>query len=222
MRVMTAAVRIACASASLLAFGLGVSPVLAQDSAAPEKAPASAPAPIVRPRPATPDDLELRPGTLTLVTDDATGDRFLVFTYTVANKTPRTQRFTPRFELLMGDGTLLEGGKGVDVDAGARVRRAAAGPRALDQFQVMGDVPVGEQNAKEGVVIFPAKGDMKDMTLFVSGTSIAIDRVPDAKTGKETIVRRTWVRHYGIDGAVDPRRSTEATFDATKDEWVMR
>jgi hypothetical protein len=222
MKTMIAVVRIACASAFLLAPVLGVSTAGAQDSAAPGQAPAAAPAPIARPRPATPDDLELRPGTLTLVTDDATGDRFLVFTYTVANKTPRTQRFTPRFELLMGDGTLLEGGKGVDVDAGVRIRRAAAGPRALDQFQVMGDVAVGEQNAKEGVVIFPAKGDMKDMTLFVSGTSIAIDRVPDPKSGKETIVRRTWVRHYGINGAADPRRSTEAAFDSTKDEWVMR
>jgi len=160
MRTMIAVVRLVCASAFLLAPVLGVSTAGAQDSAAPGQAPAAAPAPIARPRPATPDDLELRPGTLTLVTDDATGDRFLVFTYTVANKTPRTQRFTPRFELLMGDGTLLEGGKGVDVDAGVRIRRAAAGPRALDQFQVMGDVAVGEQNAKEGVVIFPAKGDM--------------------------------------------------------------
>jgi hypothetical protein len=222
MGVMIAAVRIACASAFFLASGLGASTAGAQDSAAPAQAPAAAPAPNARPRPATPDDLELRPGTLTLVTDEATGDRFLVFTYTVANKTPRTQRFTPRFELLMGDGTILEGGKGVDADAGARIRRAAAGARALDQFQVMGDVAVGEQNAKDGVVIFPAKGDMKDMTLFVAGTSIAIDRVPDPKSGKETIVRRTWVRHYGINGATDPRRTTEATFDATKDEWVMR
>lgn len=219
---MIAVPRTACASSAALVLALVAHPAPAQDAAAPAKPAApAAPAP-PRAKPATPDDLELRPGSLTLVTDPVSGGRFLVFTYEVVNKTARTQRFTPRFDLLLGDGTILEGGKGVDPDAGVRIRKLAAGPRALDQFQVMGDVAVGEPNVREGVVIFPASGDMKDMTLFVSGMSAAFDRVTDPKSGQPVIIRRTWARHYSITGVPDARRSTEATFDPIRDEWVMR
>jgi hypothetical protein len=223
-------------AASVVAVASVLSPASAQDSDS--GAPASRPpaarsgtSPQARVRPATADDLDFRPGSFVIVTDEASGERFAVFTYVVANKTAKTQRFTPRFELLTGEGLVFVGGSDVPPDASLRVRRAAAGPRALDQFQIMGDVAVGEANAKEGVVIFPAKGDLKDLTLFVSGMSSAIDFVLDPETGeklkdpetkRDVIVRRTWSRRYSIPGVSDPRQSAEARFDPTRDAWVMR
>lgn len=184
---------------------------------------AAAPAPgQARVKPATRDDLDFRPGALNIVTDESTGQRFLVFTYVVANKTGKAQRFAPRFELLMGDGTILTGGKDVPVDAAVRLRRSCASPRALDQFQVMGEIQEGEEHAKDGVVIWPAQGDMKDVTLFVTGISAAFDRVADPQGGKDTIVRRTWVRHYSLPGVQSPATSAEASFDTLKDAWIMR
>ena len=173
-------------------------------------------------KPATPNDLDFRPGALRLVTDSETGSRFWVFTYVIANKTGKTQRFSPRFELLMGDGTILEAGRDVPVDAARRVQSAAAGPRALDQFQVMGEIPDGESNAREGFVVWPAKGDAKEMTLFVGGTSAAFDRRTDPATGKEGLIRRTWSRRYSVSGSTDPRSSAEASFDPIGDAWIMR
>jgi hypothetical protein len=230
-------------SAALGASFLAAATAFASASLRQEEAPAAGPAPEAaepkgkalpaaeRVRPATPDDLEFRPGTLVLVTDEATGQRYAVFTYVVVNKTARTQRFTPRFELLTGEGRLLVGGSDVPPDAAVRIRRAASGPRSLDQFQIMGDIAVGEANAKEGVVIFPASGDLKDLTLFVSGMSMAFDFVTDPatgapvndpKSGRPAVVRRSWSRHYSIPGVSDPRESPEARFDVTKDAWVMR
>ena len=177
---------------------------------------------IPRVRPATADDLEFRPGALTIVTDAVSGGRFWVFTYTIANKTGKTQRFSPRFDLLMGDGVILEAGKDVPVDAARRMQRAVASAQAVDQFQVMGDILDGESNAREGFVIWPEKGDPKDMTLFVTGMSAAFDRRTDPATAKEVIVRRSWSRHYAVPGVTDPRHGTEATFDVIKDQWLMR
>lgn len=210
--------RLVASAACLAAAGIALAmPV----TVAPVQAAAPAPGQ-ARVRPATPDDLDFRPGALNLVTDEATGQRFLVFTYVVANKTGKSQRFAPRFELLMGDGTILAAGKDVPIDASARLRRACASPRALDQFQVMGEIQEGEEHAKDGFVVWPAQGDMKDATLFVTGTSAAFDRVTDAATGKDTIVRRTWVRHYTLPGVSNPATSTEASFDTLKDAWIMR
>jgi hypothetical protein len=208
------AASVACLAAASIALAMPV-------PAAPVQAAAPAPGQ-ARVKPATRDDLDFRPGALTLVTDEATGQRFLVFTYVVANKTGKSQRFAPRFELLMGDGTILSGGKDVPVDAAARLRRTCASPRALDQFQVMGEIQEGEENAKDGFVVWPAQGDTKEVTLFVTGTSAAFDRVADPQGGKDTIVRRTWVRHYALPGVQAPATSAEASFDTLKDAWIMR
>lgn len=173
-------------------------------------------------KPASANDLEFRPGSLSIVTDAESGQRFWVFSYTIANKTGKTQRFSPRFELLMGDGVILSAGKDVPVDAARRVQRAAASAQAVDQFQIMGDILDGEANAREGFVIWPAKGDAKDITLFVTGMSSSFDRRTDPATGKDVIVRRSWSRHYTAPGVSDPRLSQEASFDPLKDAWLMR
>ena len=207
--------------AAVFAGGLlGLGPVGPAAGDGPAKKAADSLIPKVKP--ATPNDLDFRPGALRLVTDAESGARFWVFTYTIANKTGKTQRFSPRFELLMGDGTVLEAGRDVPVEAARRVQAAAAGPRAVDQFQVMGDLPDGESNARDGFVIWPAKGDSKDMTLFVSGMSSAFDRRQDPATGKDVVIRRTWSRQYSVSGSPDPRGSAEASFDPIRDAWVMR
>jgi hypothetical protein len=173
-------------------------------------------------KPATPNDLDFRPGVLRLVTDTDSGARFWVFTYAVANKTGKTQRFSPRFELLMGDGTILEAGRDVSVEAGRRVLRSVGSDQALDQFQIMGEILDGEANAREGVVVWPAKGDSKEITLFVAGMSSAFDRVKDPATGKDVTIRRSWSRQYAVPGVTDPRVASEASFDPIKDAWLMR
>ena len=173
-------------------------------------------------KPATANDLDFRPGTLRLVTDADSGARYWVFTYTIANKTGKTQRFSPRFELLMGDGTILEAGRDVPVEAGRRVLRSVGSDQALDQFQIMGEILDGEANAREGVVVWPAKGDSKEITLFVSGMSAAFDRVKDPATGKDSTIRRSWSRQYSVPGSPDPRLASEASFDPIKDAWLMR
>ena len=214
---------LACAlGLAVLTVGLmAVQPAAARTpNAAPPVVPDSKLIPKVRA--ATADDLDFRPGALSIVTDTPTGGRFWVFTYTIANKTGKTQRFSPRFDMLMGDGVILTAGKDVPVDAARRMQRAVASAQAMDQFQVMGDILDGESNAREGFVIWPAKGDAKDMTLFVSGMSAAFDRCTDPATGKDVIMRRTWSRHFAVPGESDPRHGTEAAFDVMKDQWLMR
>lgn len=176
-------------------------------------------------KPASKDDFDFRPGPMQLVTDAPTGQRYWVFTYTIINRSGKTQRFSPRFELLLGGGTILSAGEGVRPEVSRRLQRQVAKPEAADQFQIMGDILDGEANAREGFVIWPANvdgTDAKDMTFFVTGLSPVFERVKDPATGKETMRRRTWTRTYSVPGVPDPLVSTEATFDAVKDTWIMR
>lgn len=207
------------ASALAVAFAGAAAPALALAGGGSAQ---GAGAVIPKVKPATANDLDFRPGALRLVTDTESGARFWVFTYVIANKTGKTQRFSPRFELLMGDGTILEAGRDVPVEAGRRVQRAVGSDQSLDQFQIMGEILDGEANAREGVVVWPAKGDSKEITLFVSGMSSAFDRVKDPATGKDSIIRRSWSRQYAVPGSPDPRVASEASFDPIKDSWLMR
>ena len=214
-------VALAAAAAAAAAGFVAVRPAEARVPVAPPAA-ASDSKLFPKVKPATPNDLDFRPADLTVVTDQESGGRYWVFTYAVANKTGKTQRFSPRFELLMGDGTVLAAGKDVPVEVSRRLQRAVTAAQSLDQFQIMGDILDGEANAREGFVVWPAKGDAKEVTLFVSGMSAAFDRVTDKATGKDGIVRRSWSRHYALPGTADPRRGTPAAFDPIKDEWLMR
>jgi hypothetical protein len=180
--------------------------------------------PAVRPaKPATADDLDFRPGLLQAVTDQPSGGRYLVFTYVVANRTGKMQRFLPRFDLLFGDGAIRSAGSGVAPEVSRRLQRECASAQALDQFQAMGDLLDGEANARDGFVIWeiPAGTDLKDLTLFVSGISAAFDREtgPD---GQPVVTRRTWVRDYRFPGTSDARVAAQAQFDPLRDRWIMR
>jgi hypothetical protein len=178
-------------------------------------------APVQRVAPATPDDLELRPGTLVQVTDAATGQPYWVFSYVVANKTGKPQRFAPRFELVTGEGRMQTAGSEVPPEAQRRLQRMMGKMEAADQFQIMGEILEGEANAREGFAVFSAKsGDTKELTLYIAGLSRAQDTVVDPSTGAKTVLRRTLRREYSVPGVVDPRVQTEAPL--VIEAWVMR
>ncbi len=170
---------------------------------------------------ATPDDLEMRSGTLVQVTDAESGQPYWVFSYTVANSTGKPQRFAPRFELVTGDGKVMSAGSDVPPAAQRRLQRALGKMAAADQFQIMGDILEGEANAREGFAVWPAKaGDTKNLTLYVTGLSRAQDTRTDESTGNQVTLRRTLQRTYSVPGEVDPRVLCEAPL--VTETWIMR
>lgn len=196
-----------------------------QDSApaAPKAAPPAAKPvnPAGRVAPATKDDLEIRPGSLTLMTDAQSGQPFWVFTYQVVNKTGKPQRFAPTFELVTGEGKILAAGADVPPEAQRRLQRAMGKMDAADQFQIMGDILEGEANARDGFVVWPANtGDMKELTMYITGLSRAVDVRTDPASGQTVNLRRTMQRTYTLPGQPDPRVSHDATL--VSETWLMR
>lgn len=240
--IRSLAIAIPAASLMLIAAAPPVTPPANKPAAPPAEAPSTPPAdapsapaapaapPAENPKPKDPigrvavptkDDLQIRPGALALVTDATSGQPFWIFGYTVVNTTGKTQRFTPRFELVTGDGIILKAGSEVPPEAQRRLQRAMGKLEAADQFQIMGDILEGEANAREGFAIWPAnKGDTKNLTLFISGLSRAMDTRVDESSGKTVTLRRTLQRKYSLPGQADPRVLTEAPF--VSETWVMR
>lgn len=177
--------------------------------------------PVARVAAPTKDDLQIRPGSLVLMTDEVSGQPYWIFTYTVVNTTGKTQRFTPRFDLVTAEGIIMAAGNNVPPEAQRRLQRAMGKLEAADQFQIMGDILEGEANAREGFVIWPAsKGDHRELTMYIAGLSRAMDVRTDESTGQQVVTRRTMQRKYSLPGNPDPRRQVEVPL--VSETWVMR
>ncbi len=58
-------------------------------------------------------------------------------------------------------------------------------PLLEDQNEILGDILIGEENAKEGLVVWPAgDADVNELTVFATGASGRVRKVPDALTGE--------------------------------------
>lgn len=100
---------------------------------------------------------------------------FWYMTYTVTNNTDEDRMFLPVFEMVTKDGKIHRSEKGVPpqvvFDQVKRQERARY-PFLEPSHKVTGTVRVGEDQAKDGVAIWPEPmSEMGNFTIYVSGLS---------------------------------------------------
>jgi hypothetical protein len=90
-----------------------------------------------------------------------------------------------------------------------------------DQNDIIGDILQGKENAKEGLVIWPARDThVNEMSLFIAGISGETARVKNPDNGNEVILRKTLQRDYLIPGDAKARGSQPV--DLVEETWIMR
>lgn len=181
-------------------------------------------------------ELELEAGSLraiTLVTDDrGTTDRsddvygdFLYLTYRVTNYTGRDLFFAPTFTLSNDAGEILRSGQGVSAQATARLIAELDQAFLQSEFEVLGVLHQGPENARDVVVIWPLNDrTIDEATVYASGFSGEAKsfRVLDPATGEHRLetLRKTYMIRYSIPGEIDP--SVPYPFEEYERRWVMR
>jgi hypothetical protein len=110
-----------------------------------------------------------------VVTLPNVGNRaFWYMTYTVVNKTDEDRMFLPRFEMVTRDGKVHRSDKGVPLRVFEEIKRRerAKYPFLEPHFKVVGSLRVGEDQAKDGVAIWPEPmAEMGNFSIYVSGLS---------------------------------------------------
>lgn len=99
---------------------------------------------------------------------------FWYMTYTVANKTDEDRMFLPVFEMVTKDGKVHRSDKGVPLRVFEEIKRQerARYPFLEPQYKVTGALRVGEDQAKDGVAIWPEPmSEMGNFAIYVSGLS---------------------------------------------------
>lgn len=206
----------ALAAAAMLPAGQGALPV-ASALGAPE------PDPVPRRW-----QLSLDIGPMRLITIETPGGEpraYLYLTYTVTNASGSDILLAPMFEMVGGDGRVRRSGRDVPAEVTRAILERLDNPFLQDQISIIGLILQGAENAREGLVIWPAD-DLKpgELTVYAAGFSgeMRTIEVPDPATGKPTTItlRKTMMVRYDVPGEID--RRGDRPLDVLEERWILR
>jgi hypothetical protein len=185
---------------------------------------AIAPQAFAPPKPATVPfrwELQFKPGDLRLYLDPEDERVYWYMSYKVTNRVGRQLVWAPSFTLFTDAGEILPSGRDVPFRVAEDLLALLGNPLLEDQNEIIGDILVGKEHAKEGLVIWPAdRLDVNQINLFVAGISGETARVRNPMTGEQLVLRKTLEREYLIRGSIHARWLKP--LEAIEDRWVMR
>jgi len=147
--------------------------------------------------------------------------QFFYLTYTVTNNTGQDLMFAPSFELATDDGGLMKSGRGVPSEVTREILRRLRNPFLKDQISVIGNLGQGPENAREGVVIWPAENlRVDEVLIFANGFSGESERVRRPDTGEEVVLRKVLMLRHETPGTIagygdDP-------IERVQQRWILR
>jgi hypothetical protein len=134
-------------------------------------------------------------------TVDGKKKTFWYMRYTVINNTGKDILFTPSVELMTDTGQVQEAFKDVPKEVFTRIKELYKNPLLESPNNIVGKLLQGEDNAKDGVVVFgDIDADARDFQIFMSGLSGETAEVKNPTTGKTTVLQKTLVLDYNIPG----------------------
>ena len=166
-------------------------------------------------------ELNFEPGPLRLYVDSTDGKSYWYFTYSVTNRTGKDQLWAPKMVLYTDAGEIMESGRDVPTSVTQDILDLLGNEFLEDQNTVLGEILQGRENAKEGLVVWPAKSlNITELSLFISGISGETARVKNPVNGTEVTLRKTLQREYLIPG--DPQARGSEPIELVQEAWVMR
>lgn len=146
---------------------------------------------------------------------------FFYLTYTVVNNSGEDLMFAPSFELATDDGRLIRSGRDVPGEVTSELLTRMRNPFLLDQIGIIGTLTQGEENAREGLVVWPAENVRVDeVTIFASGFSGESRRVVRPDTGEEVVLRKVLMLRHDTPGEL--LGQGDRPVERTQQRWILR
>lgn len=173
--------------------------------------------------------LEIEAGPLRLASLDVpeVGKKtFFYFTYKVINNTGEDLLFAPAFELATERG-VHRSGTGVPVAVTKYLLDYVQNPYIQDQISIIGQLLQGKENAKDGLVIWPADElNADEMTLYAAGFSGETATVEkptskDKEVKEKVVLRKSYQIKYHLSGDMSNFIGKEIE-RAEPARWIMR
>ena len=166
-------------------------------------------------------ELDFEAGDLRMYVDPSSRDAYWYFTYTVTNRTGKDQLWAPNMVVFTDTGDILQAGRDVPTQITEDLLKLLGNALMQDQNDIIGDILQGKENAKDGLVIWPARNTkVNELSLFIAGISGETARVKNPESGTEVILRKTLQRDYLIPGNAEARGNDP--IDLVEQTWIMR
>ena len=142
-------------------------------------------------------------------------------TYKVVNNGKVERLFSPEFILATDQGDIIPSGKGVPASVFDRVKEEVRNPLLMAPVQVVGKLLLGEDAAKESVVVWPAfDHDIDKLTIFVGGLSGETQTMNNPANNETVVLAKTLAINYDYPGTNGPVQFQ--TIEPKGEKWVMR
>lgn len=149
------------------------------------------------------------------------GEWYWFMTYLVTNRTGEDQLFVPNAILYTDAGDIIQDGD-VPVEVTQELLELIGNHLLESKNQIIGTLQPGKENAREGLIVWPAGQltDVGDVRVFVSGLSSDNQVVKNPVTGEDLTVRKHLERQYDTNGELtaDPQRAVAFR----EQRWIMR
>ncbi len=168
--------------------------------------------------------LRLAPGDLRVAVVDAAGAgprAYLYMTYKVVNNSGEDRDFSPWFEMATDSGQIARAGRDVPHAVVQELLRRIDNSFLQDDLSVQGRLLQGEENAREGLIVWPA-ADMTagEYTVFAMGFSGETKTVARPDNGEEVVLRKSLMLTHDGTGRLDP--TTGRPLNRTAERWILR
>ncbi len=169
--------------------------------------------------------LDIRPGPLRIISlEDESGTvlPYFYFSYLVTNNTGRDMDFfAPSFELATDEGDLRRSGAGVAPEIAEQLLEKLHNPLLEGEIHIAGHLLQGEENAKEGLVIWVAEDLQTDeVIVFAEGFSGETRRIIRPDTGEEVVLRKTLMLRHATPGTLQFQGARP--LERTMERWILR
>lgn len=173
-------------------------------------------------------ELDVQMGPLRVATLEAPGRGERVYfyqTFRVTNNTGREIFFAPAFDLATDRGDVVRAGREVPGSVVRTLLDRLENPLLQDQYSVIGPLLQGEENAREGLVVWLAPDIASDeISVFGIGFSGESESyfVPHPETGEmaEVVLRKTLRTTYCLPGELH-QRGAQPLIECGR-RWIMR
>lgn len=151
---------------------------------------------------------------------DGKNKTFWYMRYTVINNTGKDILFTPESQLMTDTGQVQTAFKDVPSEVFTKIKELYKNPLLLSQNNILGKLLQGEDNAKDGVLIFSnVDPNARDFQVFVSGLSGETAEVQNPVTHQPAVLQKTLILDYSVPGEaidINPQPHLKSV------RWVMK
>ncbi len=169
--------------------------------------------------------LRIEPGDLRLISVAVSGEgvrAFFYLTYKVTNTTGEDRYFSPTFEIVTERQEPVRSGRNVPTSVVQAILIRTGNPLLQDEISVQGPLLQGPENAREGLVVWPADHLIAggELCIFAGGFSGETKTVPRPDTGEPVILRKSLMLRYEALGILDPKDGRPLR--RLSERWILR